>query len=142
MFKPWKKPASPAAPVETTLVAVQPLAYRRFLRSIFQAPVRLNLAGQMHQARLLDLSLKGALVDMGQTPSCRVGARGRLRLLLSPTTFIAMDVAVTRMQGSQLGLGCTHIDLDSVTHLRHLIEQNAQDPALLSRELAVLIGSA
>jgi hypothetical protein len=71
-----------------------------------------------------------------------VGVRGRLRLLLSPTTFIAMDVAVTRVQGSQLGLQCLHIDLDSVTHLRQLIERNSQDPALLARELSVLVGAA
>jgi hypothetical protein len=142
MFKAWKRPVSPAEPVELTPLTARPLAYRRFLRSIFQAPARLNLGGYMHQVQLLDLSLKGALVDLGQALSCRVGARGRLRLLLSPTTFIAMDIAVMRVHGSQLGLQCTHIDLDSVTHLRHLIEQNAQDPALLGRELAVLIGSA
>ncbi|NDD14394.1 MAG: hypothetical protein EB072_17560 [Betaproteobacteria bacterium] len=73
---------------------------------------------------------------------CPIGTLGRLRLLLSPTTFIAMDIQVARVQGSRLGLQCTHIDLDSVTHLRQLIEHNAQDPALLGRELAVLIGSA
>ncbi|OGO99219.1 MAG: hypothetical protein A2Z93_11100 [Curvibacter sp. GWA2_64_110] len=109
---------------------------------VFHAPARLNLAGQMREVQLLDISLKGALVDMGAALRCRVGTHGRLRLTLSPTTFIAMDVAVARVQGSQLGLQCTHIDLDSVTHLRQLIERNAQDPALLGRELAVLIGSA
>jgi hypothetical protein len=49
---------------------------------------------------------------------------------------------VARVEGSQLGLKCTHIDLDSVTHLRQLIERNSQDPALLVRELALLTGGA
>ena len=109
---------------------------------MFQAPARLNLGGQMREVKLLDVSLKGALVDVGSVLRCPVGTRGRLRLLLSSTIVIAMDIAVARVQGSQIGLQCVHIDLDSVTHLRQLIEHNAQDPALLGRELALLIGSA
>lgn len=143
MFKAWKKPFTQAKPVEEAVpVVLRPLAYRRFLRSVFQAPARLNLGGIMREVQLMDVSLKGALVDLGQVLPCPVGARGRLRLLLSPTTFIAMDVSVSRVQGSQLGLQCIHIDLDSVTHLRQLVERNSQDPALLGRELAVLIGAA
>lgn len=124
------------------------LAYRRFLRSVFQAPARLTLSGGMLEVLVLDISLKGVLVEakagLGTMPTS--GARGRLRLTLSVTDFIAMDVAVARVQdvmpgqACQIGLQCTHIDLDSVTHLRQLIERNMQDPALLGRELAVLIG--
>lgn len=148
MFNAWKKLFTRAkavesdAPMAVVPVQARTLGYRRFLRMVFQAPARLNLAGQMREVQLLDISLKGALVDMGAALRCRVGTHGRLRLTLSPTTFIAMDIVVARVQGSQLGLQCTHIDLDSVTHLRQLIERNAQDPALLGRELAVLIGSA
>jgi len=142
MFKAWKKSSPRTVPAEAVPVAVRPLAYRRFLRSVFQAPARLNLGGHMREVQLLDVSLKGALVDLGQVLPCPVGMRGRLRLLLSPTTFIAMDIAVSRVQGSRLGLECLHIDLDSVTHLRQLVERNAQDPSLLGRELAVLIGAA
>ncbi len=124
------------------------LAYRRFLRSVFQASARLTLSGGMLEVRILDISLKGVLVeaDAGQSVMPTSGARGRLRLTLSVTDFIAMDVAVARVQETvpgrtvQIGLQCTHIDLDSVTHLRQLIERNMQDPALLGRELAVLIG--
>ncbi|MEK9803035.1 MAG: PilZ domain-containing protein, partial [Curvibacter sp.] len=136
MFKTWKKFATRPAPVEVidaVPVLDRSLAYRRFLRSVFQAPARLTLAGHMREVQVLDVSLKGALVDLGAVLPCPVGVRGRLRLLLSPTTFIAMDVAVSRAQGSRLGLQCLHIDLDSMTHLRQLMEHNAQDPALLGR---------
>ncbi len=144
MFATWKKATRRPEPVEVIdvmPVLTRSLGYRRFLRSVFQAPARLNLAGHMREVQLLDLSLKGALVDLGVALPCAVGTRGRLRLSLSPTTFIAMDIAVSRVQGSRLGLQCLHIDLDSVTHLRQLVEHNMQDPALLGRELAVLIGS-
>jgi hypothetical protein len=145
MFKTWKKFASRPEPedvIDVVPVLDRSLAYRRFLRSVFQAPARLTLAGYMREVQVLDVSLKGALVDMGMALPCPVGARGRLRLLLSSTTFIAMDVGVTRVQGSRLGLQCLHIDLDSVTHLRQLIERNSQDPTLLARELSVLVGVA
>jgi hypothetical protein len=144
MFKTWKKFAIRPEPVEVidaVPVLGRSLAYRRFLRSVYQAPARLNLAGYMREVQVLDLSLKGALVDMGAALPCPVGVRGRLRLQLSISTYIAMDVTVTRVQGSQLGLKCLHIDLDSMTHLRQLMEHNAQDPALLGRELALLVGS-
>jgi len=138
MFRFWKKPSPAVEPLD--LVPVRPLGYRRFLRSVFHAPARLNLGGYRCEVQLLDVSLKGALVDMGAARPCPVGARGRLHLQLSPATFIAMDISVSRVQGSQLGLQCIHIDLDSVTHLRQLIERNAQDPSLLGRDLAALIG--
>lgn len=145
MFPSWKKPFARtrvAEPAEAVPVLARSLGYRRFLRQVFQAPVRLNLAGQMREVQLLDVSLKGALVDAGVALRCPVGTPGRLGLALSPTTIIVMGIEVARVQGNCLGLQCTHIDLDSVTHLRLLIERNAQDPALLGRELAVLIGSA
>jgi hypothetical protein len=34
---------------------------------------------------------------------------------------------------------CESIDLDSITHLRRLVELNAGDPALLERELTALV---
>ena len=145
MFSAWKyakRRPEPVEVIDAVPVLSRPLAYRRFLRSVFQAPARLNLAGYRREVQLMDVSLKGALVDLGVALPCPVGARGRLHLPLSATAFIAMDIAVSRVQGSQLGLQCLHIDLDSVTHLRQLLERTMQDPALLGRELALLVGSA
>jgi hypothetical protein len=39
-------------------------------------------------------------------------------------------------------LRCDSIDLDSITHLRRLVELNAGDPRELDRELAILIRDA
>lgn len=136
------------------MALTQQLAYRRFLRSVFQAPARLTLSSGVLDVQVVDISLKGALTELragAGTTLPTQGGRGRLRLALSATDYIAMDVAVARLQQAgpaadglgtvwQVGLQCAHIDLDSVTHLRQLIERNMQDPALLGRELAVLIG--
>jgi hypothetical protein len=159
-LKKFFSASSHSASAETELIDLRPLpltqqlAYRRFLRSVFQAPARLTLSSGVLDVQVLDISLKGVLAELragAGTTLPVMGGRGRLRMALSATDFIAMDVAVARVQQAasttegfgtvwQVGLQCAHIDLDSVTHLRQLIERNMQDPVLLGRELAVLIG--
>ena len=141
-FKAWPNVRKKVRPVDTGALTLA-TGHRRFLRSLVQTPARLNLAGNMRDVRLLDISLQGALVEV---PSGMlggvVGTRGRLRLSLLPSAFIAMDVAVARTQGHCLGLRCVHIDIDSITHLRQLVERNCDDPQLLGRDLARLVGHA
>jgi hypothetical protein len=42
------------------------------------------------------------------------------------------------MNNGNWGLRWKHIDVDSLTHLRRLLELNLTDPGLLNRELADL----
>ena len=51
---------------------------------------------------------------------------------------IAMSTEVAHVHGLHTGLLCRGIDLDSVTHLRRLIELQLGDPALLERDLGEL----
>jgi hypothetical protein len=53
-----------------------------------------------------------------------------------------MSTTVTHVAGRRVGLRCDNIDIDSVTHLRRLVELNAGDPNLLDRELSALIHEA
>ena len=53
-----------------------------------------------------------------------------------------MTALVAHVDARQLGLLCTHSDLDSVTHLRRLIELQLGDPSLLERDLGELVGAA
>ena len=115
---------------------------RHFLRSVFHAPVRLGLGGRDSPARLHDISLKGALVEVAAHWAGRVGDRCQLQLTLASDVTIQMETMVAHIEGRHVGLHCEHIDLDSMTHLRQLVEHNAEDPALLERELALLIAPA
>ena len=45
---------------------------------------------------------------------------------------------MTRGYGDLVGMVCRHIDVDSISHLRRLVELNLGDEALLERELAAL----
>jgi hypothetical protein len=118
---------------------------RHFSRVAFNAPALLTLGDQQHVVSVLDLSFKGALValpaDLASTAVPRTGT-GTLSLRLTgPDAGISMMVEVAHVQDGQVGLLCRGIDLDSMTHLRHLIELNLGDPALLQRDLKSLVST-
>jgi hypothetical protein len=112
---------------------------RRFRRAAFRAEVRLVDAAGATPAGLIDISLKGALVDAPSQWRGRVGTAARLELRLADDREISMAMVVCHIEGARVGLRCIDIDLDSITHLRRLVELNTGDPALLDRELAALL---
>ena len=114
---------------------------RRFWRAAFNAPVTLVDDKSSVEAMLDDISLKGALLEMPAGWSGKKGDHCHLKLKLGadPDQRISMWGKVTHAEGGKIGLQCESIDLDSITHLRRLVELNAGDPALLDRELSSLL---
>jgi len=112
---------------------------RRFWRSDFHAPAHVTLFGRDHVVRLVDISLKGALVEHDGGWTAQAGQKCHLRLELGPGAVIVMESTVTHVDGRHIGLHCDRIDLDSIPHLRQLVEHNAADPAVLDRDLAMLV---
>lgn len=115
---------------------------RHFWRAHFHSPVLLTLHGQVTEAELQDISLKGALVVTPAGWPGKTGDRCQLRLSLGTDVKINMSVTVAHLDARRVGLRCENIDLDSVTHLRRLVELNAGDPGLLDRELPALLHEA
>ncbi|MBL8486749.1 MAG: PilZ domain-containing protein [Rhodocyclaceae bacterium] len=111
---------------------------RRFWRAAFEARARLMTRDGSQVVKLEDISLKGALIQTAQAGGLRKGDDCQLHLDLSVDTRIVMWMTVVHVEGRNVGLRCDSIDLDSVTHLRRLVELNAGDPALLERELSAL----
>jgi len=112
---------------------------RQFWRAHFHSPVQLVLHGHVSEADLYDISLKGALVKVPENWPGRNGDRCQLRLTLGTQAIINMSATITHVAGRRVGVRCDSIDLDSVTHLRRLVELNAGDPGLLDRELSALL---
>ena len=118
------------------------MAYERrhFIRVSFDAPASLTTAEGIFNVQVHDLSLKGALVDLPPGLALEAGAVCQLTLNLAPSLEqIHMSVEVARGHGQYTGLRCLHMDLDSITHLRRLIEWQLGSPALLERDLAQLV---
>lgn len=112
---------------------------RHFVRVGFDAPALLTTATDAYSVHVQDLSLKGALLVVPTQASLAAGALCQLTIPLADTgNHIAMSTEVAHAQGLHVGLLCRGIDLDSVTHLRRLIELQLGDPALLERDLGEL----
>lgn len=115
---------------------------RHFVRVMFAAQAQLACGGAVLDVRVLDVSLKGALVTLPAGTSVHRDALCTLTLpLTSGSGHIEMETQVAHVEGNQLGLLCLHSDLDSVTHLRRLIEFQLGDPRLLERDLGELVAS-
>lgn len=112
---------------------------RNFWRAVFRSPVRLTTQGVDTDARLLDISLKGALLETATAWHGKAGDECQLSLELAPGATITMQASVMHVEGPHVGLRCASIDLDSITHLRRLVELNSGDPAILDREFGSLI---
>lgn len=112
---------------------------RHFWRSVFVAPVQVLLGGAPLAARVLDLSLKGALLEIGPSWQGVAGQACQLQLDLGPDLEIRMEARIVFIAGRHAGLRCESIDLDSITHLRRLLELNAGTEQQLQRDLASLV---
>lgn len=113
---------------------------RHFSRIPFSAKVHLVSAEGSWHAELLDVSLKGVLITLPKGWSAQTGDHFLLEFDLdNPEIAIRMEVAVAHTEENHVGLRCVHIDLDSITHLRRLVELNLADAEILDRELHALI---
>ena len=115
---------------------------RQHTRIAFHAPARLVFGERSLEVVVLDLSLKGALIRLPVSTPLSDDAGGMLHVQLNESEAserISMQIRVAHAEGLLAGLLCISIDIDSVTHLRRLVELNLGDPALLERELSVLI---
>jgi len=113
---------------------------RRFFRVVYSTPARLQQGEQVWSTTLLDLSLQGALLNRPANWTEQNNGLFTLSFTLADSDIeIRMEVESTHLDDQKLGVYCHHIDIDSASHLRRLIELNAGDTELLLREFAHLL---
>lgn len=111
---------------------------RRFQRIDFNAPCLLIQGKRQWPVELHDLSLKGLMVAPPGDWDANHERPFEVRIKLGNEAEVTMEVRLARSQNRYLGFICTHIDLDSISHLRRLVELNLGDETLLERELTAL----
>lgn len=112
---------------------------RRYSRIPFGAQIRLHHDNQALDCYLVDISVKGALIELLPTHdqhSIETNQSAELELiLLEMEVVINMSVRVAHRNNTNIGLSCENIDSESMGHLRRLLELNTGDPDLFNREL-------
>lgn len=114
---------------------------RRFSRISFHRPADLDVRIAQGTCEVLDVSLRGALVELPVGFPANVGQPCTLAIRLDAgEATIRMEGEIVHREGSQAGIRCVEIDLESISHLRRLVELNLGDEDLLLRELSALVG--
>ena len=115
---------------------------RKFSRIRFRTDARLYLPDGEFDVEVVDLSLKGALLRLPADAELPLGVAAALCVPLDEiANEIRMQATVAHVEGARAGLLCHSIDIDSVTHLRRLVELNLGNADLLQRELSALLSS-
>ena len=115
---------------------------REFSRIALRRPASLQTSGGTVACELLDISLRGALVHLPEGLGAVVGEPCTLVVRLSHAAVtIRMCGVVAHADAATVGVACRELDLDSVAHLRRLVELNLADDRLLDRELIALASS-
>ena len=120
--------------------AAKPTKPRRFTRITFHRPATLDLRVLRAECEVLDVSLKGALVEVGPGVRLQEGDACALVIRLDAgDNLIRMDGEIAHVNGSRVGVKADEMELESVEHLRRLVEVNLGDEDVLHRELAALV---
>ena len=112
---------------------------RRFSRITFDADVLLSKDGKEWRTTMLDISLNGLLLNTPDNWNGVEGENYHFEIVFADSShLIHGEIAVAHHEENRIGFQIASIDVDSVAHLRRLVELNLGDEELLNRELALL----
>jgi len=114
---------------------------RLFSRVPFDCDDTMVTAGDSTwQTQLVDICLNGALLVRPEDWNPAIGSECKVEIRLSggDATITMMQASVAHCHDDKVGVRSEAMDLDSISHLRRLVELNLGDPELVHRELAEL----
>ena len=111
---------------------------RSYNRIPFNAEILMQCGDVEWSCNLLDISLKGMLVEPPDNLDIDITKPCGMALFLGEGVSIHARVNIIRSDNGNWGLKWLQIDVNSLQHLRRLIELNTSNPAMLMRELSEL----
>ena len=115
---------------------------RHFTRIPFNATATVvnSRSGHKSMAELVDISFKGVLITRPDDWEGINGEHYTIHLQLAGEEVeINLSVIEVHSENDHVGFKTEHMDLDTATHLRRLVELNLGDESLLERELTELV---
>ena len=115
---------------------------RRFNRVTCEEKVLVCFDGSIVRAQLLDISLKGALVEFENDVTFQHGDILDITLSLDNSDIVLQfESKVMHRSNNVAGVKFIRIDLDSMIHLRSFIEARTMDPEQVVKEFEYFIES-
>jgi hypothetical protein len=111
---------------------------RHFHRIHFTQEASLSCEEKTWGCEITDLSLKGCLLNFESPWQGDPEKIYTLTLQLSEESQIKMELIAMHVVDNKVGFKCEHIDIDSISELRRLVELNLGSSALLERDLLAL----
>ena len=113
---------------------------RKFRRVTFNAPVTLSTPDGTWTTHVLDISLKGVLLERpsGYSGTIKEGDC-HVELPLDEQQSIRLSCRIVHRNSRYMGFEWTNIDSTSLSHLCRLLELNLGDSQTVDRELSALI---
>ena len=117
---------------------------RHFTRIPFNASVIVinSRTNKKTMAELLDISFKGLLISKPKDWQGENGDSYTVHLeLAGEEVQLNLDVVQVHHEKEHIGFKTEHMDIDTATHLRRIVELNLGNENLLERELSELVHS-
>lgn len=111
---------------------------RHFYRIFYNSEATLTSDTNSLTCKVIDLSLKGCLLRFDTPWTDSLENIYTLKLQLSEDISISMQISVSHVIGNDAGFKCEHIDIESISQLRRLVELNLGDSQMLERDLLAL----
>jgi hypothetical protein len=109
---------------------------RRFRRIPFEAEMQIAVGNHSWSCQLLDIALKGALLESAVPLPLALGTVASLSLPLPGSAIVlAFEAELAHREGNRFGFKFLHENLETLTHLRTLLELNTGDPEGVRSEL-------
>ncbi|MFL0803551.1 MAG: PilZ domain-containing protein [Agarilytica sp.] len=112
---------------------------RRYTRVNFDCDAAITQDDKHYDVHLVDISLKGALIETPEDYELKADQPVTVEIKLSDDATISLCTHFAHSSTQVLGFQCDSIDMESMTHLRRLIELNMEDPNAPERVLDELL---
>ncbi len=118
---------------------------RQYHRVSFNSVATLSGNDQSFDCQIIDLSIHGVLLRPHGVIYAKKDVEYKLNIPLETDgaddradVNIQMTLRLIRQKPENLAFECENLDLDSITHLRKIVELNSGDPSVLERDLQTL----
>ena len=112
---------------------------RRFSRILYQAPAELRQGDNKFSSSIKDLSLHGLLLTSAKDNPLDINQQVDVFFHIPESDIvISLTAKIVDITPEIMRTSILHIDIDSISHLKRLVELNVGDEALLHREMEQL----